>query len=204
MTPQDFNPRQTACTSFEQSLPWFLNGTLADQEAGEMLAHLESCDGCRRELQRVEQAAELLTAHLPTMTLAEFALGLDTEIPAQEVEAHLSMCAQCRQELAMVQMDTETEIVDFAAARKAREQASPVERPQWSRLAVAAGLGAVLGSSLIVGRLADSEITTIVQQQEPAAIEVPSVEVDSPEQTLFSDGFESGTSQRWQMVVEDS
>lgn len=192
----------TTCKSVAESLPWLLNGTLGKAEVASVVAHVRDCSGCRREIREAVETAELMTAHLPTMVLAEHALGLPTEWPVEAIDAHLAICSSCRGELALVQMDTGLD-EDGESAEPARVLSFPavandtpgrsVASSDWTRWAAAAGLIAALGGSWIVGGLdSASEGPTQLAQHELPPVEKPvSVEM------VFSDGFESGDLEQW-------
>ena len=192
--------KTVTCESVAESLPWILNGTLDEAETAAVVAHVESCESCRRELQEAVEAAGLMTAHLPTLVIAEYALGLPTEFATEDIEAHLAACPSCRQELALVQMDAELDdapapgrVLEFKAPAASAE-IRPARRSDWARWAAAAGLAAVIGSVAMVERpdpsVTDPSITEVVDHQsaptEPAAVEI-----------LFADGFESGDLGNW-------
>lgn len=43
------------CEQVRELIPWYLNGTLASSEAGEVAEHIASCPSCREELARTLQ-----------------------------------------------------------------------------------------------------------------------------------------------------
>lgn len=209
-----------SCRQVAEILPWFLNGTLSAEESKQVADELASCEDCRARLAELKEVAGLMTAHLPTMTLAEYALGLPTDIPTSEIEAHLEICPQCRQELALIQMDTAIEddftdeadsadfghvnstVVDFNTARRRLTDSKPADQRRWARLAVAAGVTAALGGTLVFNEMNRPEIDSLVEVHEtlPAGPSKPA----EAEELLFSDGFESGDLGHWKAVIEES
>ena len=213
---QSFQHPNPKCEQVAENLPWFLNGTLDEQTTEAVVEHLAACAHCSRVLEETVEASSVMTAHLDTLTLAEYAFGLPTETPVELIESHLSQCAQCRQELAMVQMDSDMEedddhgavstgenVLEFTPRRSTRQsEDAPSDwnrSSHWSRWAAAAGLAAAIGGSLIVGQVTNpgeeilvengeafSQKNTQVKGEESGAVEI-----------LFSDGFESGDLGSW-------
>ena len=190
------------CKSVVESLPWLLNGTLANDETAMLVVHVRDCSDCRHEVREALEAAQLMTAHLPTLVIAEHALGLPTALSSEMIEAHLAACPSCRHEASLVRMDAELDLDDTEPARifsfpsRSTKPARPaVGRGDWTRWAAAAGLMAALGGSWMVGRMDDgteqTAATQVARQQTEAAVEPEAVEI------VFSDGFESGDLKKW-------
>jgi hypothetical protein len=133
------------CDHAIELLPWLLNGSLEAAERGEAWHHLETCESCRRALTETREAWSTFAQHLPSQDLVALAWG---EAPSEAAEEHLASCARCAAELELARMSRRLEeadnIVPFPAARP-RPAAGAVP---WSRrLAVAAGLAAVVAAS---------------------------------------------------------
>jgi anti-sigma factor RsiW len=93
-----------------EQLPWFLNGTLGDDERREVEDHLASCPGCRAELAATRRAFQVFGAHLPPEALSAFVLEPEAagwEVDGVRVErgvlvGHLAHCEACRGEVALL------------------------------------------------------------------------------------------------------
>jgi hypothetical protein len=64
----------TDCERAEQLIPWYVAGSLSDEESGELAMHLATCDACRSELARMVPLAMDLQAALGTVSGAPEAL----------------------------------------------------------------------------------------------------------------------------------
>lgn len=183
-------------------LPWLLNGSLEERERESLRHHLADCASCHRELADTVQAWQLVTEHVPSLALAEYALGLEPEeIDARRIERHLEVCPSCREELALVTSDR---VADFEAARARRRSRS--DRPaSWRHLAVAAGLAAVLAAGAWIGSRAEHDASSSADQLavrgpeagSPTASAVSAASAASGPSVVFSDGFESGSIAAW-------
>lgn len=123
------------CETVIEKLPWWINGTLTEEEKQEIAAHLEGCSGCHAEVEAVTQAGHLFDSHIPTLDLTDYGLGLEIQgISRAALELHLSHCEQCQRELALVRADP-------------GEERRPEPRVQtwWRPLAIAASFTAILG-----------------------------------------------------------
>ena len=90
------------CQRVGELLPWFVRGTLADDESQLVAAHLERCAGCREDLAEVRTMFRVTGQHLPAGVIADLACGLPaTGWPRGVIDEHLRVCAECREELAL-------------------------------------------------------------------------------------------------------
>jgi predicted anti-sigma-YlaC factor YlaD len=195
---------KTDCHTTSELLPWLLNGSLEAGERAAVLAHLAACESCRDELEATEQVRELVTRHVPSLALAEYAQGLKPAgMDVASIERHLGSCASCRRELEWAASDA---VSDHDAAREnVLEFERPVTRRQdvsrreswWRHAALAAGLAAVVSSAGLIWSLRDAG-----HPGEPAHTAGRGVST-SPERlagdrdhgstmALFSNGFEEG------------
>lgn len=194
----------TICKRTIELLPWLINGSLEAEERQPLLEHLAVCESCRHELAETADVWKLLTHHTPSLALAEYAHGLQaSDLDRGSIERHLAVCPSCRQELEW--MTAEAEVVDFEAARSARRPA-PKRVETWRRLAIAAGIAAVVASgSLLPTFLRSSSVAPEPGAGRGAIVETTDlggsqlgndsrIERDLESSTgLFIDGFESGT-----------
>lgn len=145
------------CERTLQALPWYLNGSLSDEEKGAIDAHLAQCESCRRELAATREAGRVYRQHIPTEALVAHAFGEETELPASLIEAHVASCDSCRDELAMVKESRavlEVGELDEAPAtgavdppRQANVLPGPWSRSGWQVATLAAALVAAIGLS---------------------------------------------------------
>ncbi len=144
------------CHRLAELLPWYLNGTLADDQRQRLEEHLAGCDRCRREERQAQAALVLFGAHLPSAAIVDYADGREhPAIPRDLVEAHLGNCDRCAEELAWVRDSREAlaagaetgagaagedagQVIEFPAPR-----AAPRSAPFWRRVALAASLAAL-------------------------------------------------------------
>ncbi len=222
---------QMSCSDAVELQPWLLNGSLEAAEEEALREHLAGCEGCRTELGATAGAWGLLTQHIPSLALAEYALGVTVDGERRELyERHLARCPSCRQELEWVTADR---VVDFETERSirepaTREPASPGRRWRKTgraavsriagdhRWAIAAGLAAILAigggvwTSLAPAVLeSPGEIAAATDPQGPAAAPAAG---DAPRagvrqgvaaQALLRDGFESGRLAAWSTPESD-
>jgi hypothetical protein len=129
------------CAEAGERLPWYLNGTLQGEEREALRVHLESCGGCRGELDSTRRAASVFGTHLPAAMLVDLAWerGL-SEADAALARRHVEGCPDCAAELAL--------------ARESRAGESlPRPRPRAPRAAWGASLAAALAVGLAGGYL---------------------------------------------------
>jgi hypothetical protein len=99
----------TCRDNIAELLPWFVNGTLSEEERRKVERHLEVCPLCRDSLKALEWFSEsmrtyasiLPAEHIDPQKLVTYAESKDelTESELKELEDHLSHCADCRKEL---------------------------------------------------------------------------------------------------------
>jgi anti-sigma factor RsiW len=137
-----------------EQLPWFLNGTLEDDERREVEAHLATCVECRAELEATRDAFAVYAAHLPPEVLTAFVLepeagswGVDGgRVERGLVVGHLAQCAECRSEVEMAREGLaaiEDPSSDAAASRGVLPflpRRAPTAAPRWLSAALAASL----------------------------------------------------------------
>src|SRR5262245_13938703 len=91
-------------------LPWYVSGTLGEEESRQFAGHLGGCEACRKELivleamkrELEEHGDDLLRDHPPPEKLAAAILE-DAEEPlsadeAASVRRHIAICATCAEE----------------------------------------------------------------------------------------------------------
>jgi predicted anti-sigma-YlaC factor YlaD len=183
------------CQRVVEYLPWLLNGGLEMNEKSAILAHVRLCSACRDELAEWTSAFELFEHHVPSLALAEYAMGADGSLPKSLIESHVARCEACRSEVATVRSN-EGLVVPFEppqTRRRARATASPNRWAWWTAAAAGMVAATVLGSFVLrsgslVRRAAVSQAVT------PTTMEYH----------LFADGFESGTTGSWQIPSQQS
>ena len=168
------------CQTVIELLPWLGNGTLAGAEKAEVLAHLASCESCRKELADTRAAAAIHLVHPLPEELYHFAAlrPMDATLRVL-IEAHLSSCATCKAELALI-----TESQELATTHEDRGRGlglpardTVVPGPWFSRhfrhIALAAGLAiAVIGPlAMWTAQRSDSsdQVAELVSFELPAA-----------------------------------
>ncbi|MCP3962463.1 MAG: hypothetical protein GY719_31865 [bacterium] len=194
------------CPQAVELLPWLLNGTLESEEREELLGHLESCDGCRRELDEAAVAWQLLNRHVPSLAIAEYAHGLEpSDLSRERLEKHLALCPSCRQE---IEFATPDQVVDLDAARIERSIAA--RRPDHLRRTirgVAAGVAASITLALVSGAIILDWRENAGTAPNPTAEARPAERHDSKPALgatgVFDDGFESGAITTWSSVTLD-
>ncbi len=180
------------CQLAVELLPWMVNGSLEADERQALEAHLASCGSCRGELEDTVEVWSLLTRHIPSLALAEYARGLESaDLDRERIERHLAQCPSCRQELEWAAFDAGDDEDELDEAAPAGTGSS---RP-WRHLAMAASLTAVVATGALLWRSAAPPATV-------AASGVTSSQDEPPAQNatgLFADGFESGSIGHWSL-----
>ncbi len=207
------------CQQAAELLPWWMNGSLEAEERRQVDDHLAACASCHHELDETADAWQMMSWHIPSLALAEFAEGLEPSgLDRDLVARHLEECASCRAE---AELATPGRVIDFTSAARAirmRLQAAD-RRPLKRVLAVAASLtlavlaGAVIWSltgvaedpQAVIETAAANEVPELpldAWQEQPARHE-PIIVVNGSETILvaatdvFADGFESGSIVSW-------
>ena len=146
------------CETAIELLPWYLNGTLDEQEQRDVREHLAGCERCREALAETKMAWRIYDQHLPSETLVALAWGEEPEgIDPSVVERHLQSCPQCSSELELVRTSRALEEEDggrvalFPGARRTTETAARSageRRPAgaWRSAALAAGLAGMVAA----------------------------------------------------------
>lgn len=193
------------CHNAIELLPWLLNGSLEAAERQALHAHLASCASCRAELEQTFDVHRLLTAHIPSLALAQYAHGRAPDgVDREHIERHLASCASCREEFEGMIADR---IVAFPATPRRTDTSTDRRRAHrqlsiWRTWAVAASLVVVVGAGVLFRNVVERPRAAAVGQTAavPAASAVLPAVVDSSEASgdvLFSDGFEQGLSSAW-------
>ena len=171
---------KSTCDDVRGMLPWLLNGTLNDEERRGVLQHLETCEGCRRDLAETRLAFELFDQHLPAEAIVALAWG---ETPAgidpALLEEHLAGCPRCAAELELARMSRGLEEDERIVPLKPRTAAAPASSGRtgwggWKAAALAAGFAGVVAATgwiQTVGR---------VQTLEERLAERPAVQAPIP------------------------
>lgn len=131
-------------------LPWLANGSLGEVERATLLAHLASCEACRRELDETLVAGRLLAAaHPPTPALVAHVWGEGDPAARAAIERHVALCADCRTEidLALASRALATPAPSPLVFPRSRDRAAVAWRP-WLRVAalVALTLGTLIAA----------------------------------------------------------
>ncbi len=225
------SPESTSAMSCVESLelqPWLLNGSLESGEKQEVLAHLRNCKACRAAFADTRQAAELLTQHVPSMAIVEYAQGLvPSESDRDQIEKHLESCLSCRQEVDWVmaeQVIASDQVIDFQTARQRLAETaldgtavasgsdslksnygstpSQFQSTPSHDWAVAATVTLALGAGAF---LISDRTEQAPAEPSPA---VASLEVKDSAHlnatAVFSDGFELGNTARWSSTNTES
>jgi len=143
------------CAQIEESLPWFLNGTLDADERRRVEFHLAGCERCGRALEETAFAGRAFGAHPPAEALVELAFGRPpTGVDPELLARHLELCGSCAEELEMARdcRRRESEGLDEADAGEGARvvpfrrpaPSRPAVSPAWRPAAVAATLAALL------------------------------------------------------------
>lgn len=141
------------CDEVVQRLPWFLNGSLAPEEQGEIRGHLADCAACRAALAETRIGYRIFSAHVPADALVNYAWdrtpeGLDSGL----VERHLEDCPECAAELELIRTSRRlAEEPEVVLLRPKQRPATAVAAPRffraWQATALAAALGGVVAFS---------------------------------------------------------
>ncbi|MEM7480007.1 MAG: zf-HC2 domain-containing protein [Acidobacteriota bacterium] len=84
------------CQSTSEYLPFLLNGSLEEGEKHEVLAHLGTCEDCRRELRDAAFVWTATGTHPPAEVLLDYAEGRELAgFPRDLLERHLADCEVC-------------------------------------------------------------------------------------------------------------
>ena len=205
-----------SCQRVVELLPLLLSGSLEERERRSVRDHLAACERCRGELEETAEAWQLFAQHIPSLALAEYGLGLPaSDLDAERIERHLALCPSCRRELEWVRS---SEVADFETARKAKTAAAPRRRAagtearlvRWRRLAVAAGLAAMVASGGLIWSLVgrgfvapDPVVGSVAERDAGRALSAAGPRGEPSRETgngLFVDGFESGRVGAWSSV----
>jgi hypothetical protein len=134
------------CERADELLPWYLNGTLDEEERRDVREHLADCEGCRRALEDTRLAGTIFDQHIPAAGLVALAWGEEPD-GSGVLERHLQSCPECAADLELARMSRRLEedgrIALFPGA--ASPPASLIaRRPSvWRAAALAAGLAGV-------------------------------------------------------------
>jgi hypothetical protein len=164
------------CDHAAELLPWLLNGTLEPGERRELLAHVRTCEACRRALDETRFALAAADAHLPSEVLVAVAFG--EPVPASGaappldpalIEEHLEACPLCAAELELAR--TSRALADESVAllpRRVPAGGAGRERG-WRTAAVAAGLAALVstGGWLATWRALELGAARVATHEEP-------------------------------------
>ncbi len=140
------------CDEVVQRLPWFLNGSLASDEQGEIRSHLASCAACRAALVETRIGFRIFSAHVPAEALVDYAWDRTPEgIDSGLVERHLEECPECAAELELIRtsrrLAEEPDVVLFQPRTRPPVAAAP---PRFFRAWQASALAAALGGVVAV------------------------------------------------------
>ncbi len=199
--PSTLSPSTLSCQAAGELLPWLLGGSLPGEQQHSIRQHLAGCESCRGELAETAQAWRVLTQHVPSLHLVEYALGLPSSGPQRErIERHLALCPSCQEELALVRADN---LADFEEARTAhalsrvRPGFGPARRghrpARWRVLAIAATLLVAVVSGHLIVNLTERSSGSL--PADPPA-RIGSGAQPSPD-GIFTDGFESTDITAW-------
>jgi len=197
-----------SCAEVIELQPWLLNNSLEADERQEVLSHLKACQTCKAALAETMQAAELLTQHVPSLTLVEYAQGLpSSEMDHAQIERHLECCSSCRQEVDWIMAE---EVLDFQAARQRLADVETPERDLPSQFQSTPGHGWAIAATVTLVLGAGALLFTD-RSEEPRAETMASV---APLETggspslnataVFSDGFELGNTAKWSSTNTES
>jgi hypothetical protein len=141
------------CETAIELLPWYLNGTLDENERREVREHLAGCESCRQALEDTRLAWQVYGQHIPSealvaMAWGEMPEGHDSDTP-DVLERHLRSCPECAAELELARTSRGLEEDDRIAlfARPAPRVTVPARRPgAWRSAALAAGLAGMVAA----------------------------------------------------------
>lgn len=138
------------CETAIELLPWYLNGTLDDQEQRDVRTHLAGCDRCRRALEETRLAWRIYDQHVPAEALVALAWGETPEgYDPAVLERHLRSCPECAAELELVRTSRALEQEDEGrvALFPPRKAAGPARSAGgWRSAALAAGLAGMVAA----------------------------------------------------------
>ena len=166
------------CDEVVQRLPWFLNGTLAPEEQGEIRGHLAECTACRTALAETRLGYRIFSAHVPSEALVDYAWDRTPEgIDSGLIERHLDDCPECAAELELIRTSRRlAEEPDVALLRPKARPATATVPPRFYRAWQATALAAALG-----GVFAFTAWTNSEQQRRQLGLEVASARQDVSE-----------------------
>ena len=168
------------CQDVRERLPWWVNESLNPAERKELAGHLESCRGCRAELEETRAALAAFAHHLSIDVLIEVAAGRDPGVDQELLETHLTSCQACAEELALLRESREAVEESEAEEEPARPgkllawrrpRAPGSAAARWRGLAVAASLAAVVAGAVAVrGWLTASQLAVLDMAQLNVAV----------------------------------
>ncbi len=125
------------CRHTRDLLPWLVNETLETPEQRQAVAHLESCEACRAELEETRIALAVAAQHLPIEALIAHAAGRDPGIDPELFQTHLASCDDCAGELELL-IESRESLEGDAPEGEASENDAPEARVlSWPRPATA-------------------------------------------------------------------
>lgn len=205
------------CQHAIELLPWLINGSLDGEEGRLTRKHLAGCEECRREAGEAARAWEVLTQHITSLALAEYAQGLPpSALEPKRIERHLALCPACRQELEWATTDRVFELATVrqaragAASQPGRSSGAGVRSVRWRSIAVAASLTALVASGGLIRDLGerDQGKRDVALSLETTASATPMAQPTTPAwqtgSSIFGDGFESGSTLKWTSSPEAS
>lgn len=181
------------CETAIELLPWYLNGTLDENERREVREHLAGCPSCRQALEDTRLAWTVYDQHVPSEALVALAWGeapegYDPDI-AGILERHLRSCPECAAELELVRtsrrLEEDDRIALFpGAGSRTAQGVTPARAPRvWRAAALAAGLAGMVAASGWIWsagqardlerRLAESRPAPVTAAPAPVAPAVP-------------------------------
>jgi anti-sigma factor RsiW len=151
------------CETATELLPWYLNGTLDDDERREVHGHLAGCESCRQALEDTRLAWQIYDQHVPSEALVAMAWGEAPEgygsDSVEVLERHLRSCPECAAELELARTSRGLEEDDrislfvrpapgvTAATGATATTATTPARAPWRSAALAAGLAGMVAAS---------------------------------------------------------
>ncbi len=164
------------CQHHIERLPWLRNGSLPEAQARDLRTHLKQCEVCASAWQEILEVEKIFESHLDSETLVDLAFGEADGSPWET--QHLARCPQCAEELALVQDDL--------------EPAKTSKPAPWRRFSIAAGFAIALLGGIMWNQMKAPEYSTVSVAQEDS-----SSWMESTENLVFADGFESGDLNSW-------